>query len=71
MSALGEIYGRIMPSSCACAQQENHMKDFFNALKSDLLTVLQTRLGWLLAGIFGSGTDVPSVVNNVKGFFGF
>lgn len=47
------------------------MKDFFNALKSDLLTVLQTRLGWLLAGIFGSGTDVPSVVSHVKGFFGF
>lgn len=47
------------------------MKDFFNALKSDLLTLLQTRLGWLLTGIFGSQTDIPTVINNVRSFFGF
>lgn len=47
------------------------MSDFFKALKNDLLAVLQTRLAWLLTGLFGSQTDIPTVISNVKGFFGF
>lgn len=47
------------------------MKDFLHALLDDLKAVLATRLGWLLTGIFGSQTDIPTVISNVRGFFGF
>jgi hypothetical protein len=47
------------------------MKDFFEAIKDDFKAVLQTRLAWLLGGLFGSGQDVPSIFGSLKGFFGF
>jgi hypothetical protein len=46
------------------------MKDFFNAIKDDIKAVLQTRLAWLLGGLFGSGADVPSFVTSIRGFLG-
>lgn len=47
------------------------MSAFFHALLDDLKTLLATRLGWLLTGIFGAQTDIPTVVSNVRNFFGF
>lgn len=46
------------------------MKDFFNAIKDDIKTVLQTRLAWLITGLFGGAGQAGDLFTNIKALFG-
>lgn len=45
-------------------------RELLDGLKADLKTLLMSRLVWFIGGIFGSGQDVPSIVDKVKSLFG-
>lgn len=39
-------------------------------LKSELRSLMQTRLAWFIAGVYLSGQDLPAVFNTLKTFVG-
>lgn len=44
----------------------------FDDLKTELKTMFQTKIAWLLSGLFGgSGIDLPGFFHSIKSFFGF
>lgn len=46
------------------------MNSTLDALKEELKNLGGSRIAWFLAGVFLSGSDVPSVVNSLKTFVG-